>query len=187
MFEVLLLVAVLIIGFLTVMTDSLMRTVIFSGTFSLITAMAYVYYNAPDVALAEAAIGVGLATIMYLVAVKKVRVYDVLYINEAIENFDDSDIEAVQETLIRPLELFIEKTEELEPTIAYTNKEAAYYQEKAEHDFIICQRNNLTYLCGKTTDEVFQDIIANMNDILCDIEDIRVVYLDQEVTMGESE
>lgn len=187
MFEGLLLVAVIIVGFLTVMTDSLMRTIIYSGTFSLITAMAYLYYNAPDVALAEAAIGVGLSTIMYLVAVKKVRVYDVLYINEEIEGFDDSDINSVQDTLIRPLEIFIEKTEELEPNIAYTNKEAAYYQEKADHDFIICQRDNLTFLCGKTTDDVFQDIIANMNDILHDIENIRVVYLDQEGMNGESQ
>lgn len=71
MFQSFLLLVLLALACVTVFSDNLRRSIIFLGSFSLTIALVYLHYNAPDVALAEAAIGVGLSTIMYLVALKK--------------------------------------------------------------------------------------------------------------------
>lgn len=85
------------------------------------------------------------------------------------------------ETIVRPLELFLERTEEIEPQIAYTNQSLEHTVKENKHDFIIERRGNLTYLHGDTTDPVFQDIIANMNEVIKDVSEIRIVFRDQEV------
>lgn len=178
------LISLLILGIATVTTNNLLRTVIYSGAFSLVMALAFLYYNAPDVALAEAAIGVGLSTIMYLVSLKKIRVYDICYVDESVEEFDDDNINAAQDRVLRPLEYFIERTEELEPQLAYSNQDIQSILDN-DHDVIIHQQDELIYFYGKTTDTVFQDIVANMNEYIGNMDDIRIVYLDQEVSWND--
>lgn len=185
MFEFILLGTILVLGFATVQTENLLRTVIFSGSFSLLMALAYLYYNAPDVALAEAAIGVGLSTVIYLVSLKKIRVYDIVYINRDIELFDDRHINSIKDSIVRPLEKYIEETVEIEPQITYTDKSVEKLLETDDHDFIIVRKDDLTYLYGYTDDQVFQDIVANMNEVLKDVKDVRIVYRDQEVRTNE--
>ena len=185
MYEIILLISLVILAFVSVQAENLMRTVIYLEVFSLLMALAFLYYNAPDVALAETAIGVGLSTIIYLVAIKKVRVYDLVYIHEGIEHFDDSEIRAIQNSIVRPLEKFIEETVELEPQVTYTDQDIQALLDKDKHDIIIVNKDDLTYLYGYTNDQVFQDIVGNMYDILDSIDDIRVVYRDQEVATNE--
>jgi len=136
MIEAILLVLLMIIALMAVSTDNLLRTIIYSEVFSLILALLFLYYNAPDVALAEAAIGVGLSTIMYLVALKKVQMYDICYVDESAIRFDDDNIHAIQNKVLSSLEKFIEQSEELEPRITYSNYDFNTIAED-EHDIII--------------------------------------------------
>ncbi|EXJ22502.1 hypothetical protein ADIAL_2088 [Alkalibacterium sp. AK22] len=182
MFETFVLLTLLVLACVAVFSDNLRRSIIFLGAFSLTIALAYLHYSAPDVALAEAAIGVGLSTIMYLVALKKVSVYDICYVNEDVEVFDDRQINEIMNSIVRPLELFVERTEEIEPQLAYTNRSLEAVMREDDHDCMIHRKGNLTYIYGDTTDQVFQDIVANLNEIITDIEDIRVIYRD-EVTL----
>lgn len=185
MFEIILLVSLVVLGFSTVQTENLLRTVLFSGSFSLLMATAYLYYNAPDVALAEAAIGVGLSTVIYLVSLKKIRVYDIVYIHEGIEHFDDREINAIKDSIVRPLEKYIEETVEIEPQISYTDQSVKKLLDTDEHDFIIVRSDDLTFLYGYTDDQVFQDMIANLNEVLHEVENVRVIFRDQEVDVDE--
>ncbi|TVP89995.1 Na(+)/H(+) antiporter subunit B [Alkalibacterium sp.] len=179
MFETFILLTLLVLACVSVFSDNLRRSIIFLGAFSLTIALAYLHYNAPDVALAEAAIGVGLSTVMYLVALKKVSVYDICYINEDVETFNDDQINEIMDTIVRPLELFIERTEEIEPQLAYTNRTLDLVMKEDDHDCLIHRKGDLVYIYGDTTDQVFQDIIANLNDVITDISDIRVVFRDE--------
>lgn len=185
MYETILLITIVALGFATVQTENLLRTVLYSGSFSLLMATAYLYYNAPDVALAEAAIGVGLSTIIYLVSLKKIRIYDIMYVRDDIEDFDDRDITEIDKPVVRPLEKYIEGTVELEPQITYTNKSAGDLIKTDKHDLIIVFKDDLTYLYGYSTDQVFQDIIADLNDVFNDVSDIRVIFRDQEMAIDE--
>ena len=184
MFQAFLLIALLVFASFSVFSDNIKRSVIYLGVFSLLMAVTYLHFNAPDVALAEAAIGVGLSTVMYLVATKKISVYDICYVNEDVEVFDDRSINEIMDNVVRPLELFLERTEEIEPQLAYTNHPIEQIMREDSHDVYIQRKGKLTYLYGESTDHVFRDIIANMDEIIRDISDIRVIYTD-EVTTDE--
>lgn len=181
MFQAFLLITLLVFASFSVFSDNIKRSVIYLGVFSLLMAVTYLHFNAPDVALAEAAIGVGLSTVMYLVATKKVSVYDICYVNEDVKVFDDKSIDEIMNNVVRPLEHFLERTEEIEPQLAYTNHPIEKIMREDSHDFYIHRKGQLTYLYGDSTDGVFQDIIANMDDVIRDISDIRVIYTDEVV------
>jgi uncharacterized MnhB-related membrane protein len=56
-----------------VFSKKLLHSLIFLSLFSMLLALKYLTLQAPDVAITEAALGTGLATIVYLVAIKKTR------------------------------------------------------------------------------------------------------------------
>ncbi|GEK89096.1 Na(+)/H(+) antiporter subunit B [Alkalibacterium putridalgicola] len=184
MFQTFLLIALLVFASFAVFSDNIKRSVIYLGVFSLVTAVTYLHYNAPDVALAEAAIGVGLSTVMYLVATKKLSIYDICYVNEDVETFNDQSIGEIMDTVVRPLERFLERTEDFEPQLAYTNHPIEQIMQEDDHDIYIHRKGDLTYLYGNKSDQVFQDIVANMHEVIRDNQDIRVIYID-EVTDSE--
>jgi energy-converting hydrogenase B subunit D len=63
--------SILVSGFLAVLLDNLMAAMISAGLASLFAAVSYVLLAAPDVAMAEAAIGSGLATLIFLYTIRK--------------------------------------------------------------------------------------------------------------------
>jgi uncharacterized MnhB-related membrane protein len=63
--------SILVSGVLAVCLDNLMAAMISAGLASLFAAVSYVLLAAPDVAMAEAAIGSGLATLIFLYAIRK--------------------------------------------------------------------------------------------------------------------
>jgi uncharacterized MnhB-related membrane protein len=64
----LLLLALLVLGF-----RNPLSSVIVLAVFSLICALLFFVLNAPDLAIAEAAVGAGLATALFVHAVRKTR------------------------------------------------------------------------------------------------------------------
>ncbi|MBN3801664.1 DUF4040 domain-containing protein [Paraburkholderia sp. Ac-20336] len=74
MFDLLLLLicaSILASGLLAVCLKNLMAAMVSSGLASLFAALAFLLLAAPDVAMAEAAIGSGLATFIFLYAIRK--------------------------------------------------------------------------------------------------------------------
>jgi uncharacterized MnhB-related membrane protein len=63
--------SILVSGVLAVLLDSLMAAMISASLASLFAAVSYVLLAAPDVAMAEAAIGSGLAALIFLYAIRK--------------------------------------------------------------------------------------------------------------------
>lgn len=63
--------SILVSGVLAVCLKNLMAAMISAGLASLLAAVSYVLLAAPDVAMAEAAIGSGLATLIFLYAIRK--------------------------------------------------------------------------------------------------------------------
>lgn len=63
--------SILVSGILAVCLRNLMPAMISAGLASLFAAVSYVLLAAPDVAMAEAAIGSGLATLVFLYAIRK--------------------------------------------------------------------------------------------------------------------
>jgi energy-converting hydrogenase B subunit D len=63
--------SILAAGVLAVCLDNLMAAMVASGLASLFAAVSFLLLAAPDVAMAEAAIGCGLATFIFLYAIRK--------------------------------------------------------------------------------------------------------------------
>jgi len=56
-----------------VYTRSLLTAIISSGVISLLASIVYILLAAPDVAMTEAAIGSGLTTVVFLLALKRIH------------------------------------------------------------------------------------------------------------------
>lgn len=64
-------VGILVSGLLAARLSNLMAAMVSAGLASLFAAVSYVLLAAPDVAMAEAAIGCGLATLVFLYAIRR--------------------------------------------------------------------------------------------------------------------
>jgi energy-converting hydrogenase B subunit D len=62
---------ILVSGILAVCLGDLMQAMVSASLASLFAAVSYVLLAAPDVAMAEAAIGSGLATLIFLYAIRR--------------------------------------------------------------------------------------------------------------------
>lgn len=71
LFVLLICASILISGILAVCLKNLMAAMVSAGLASLFAAISYILLAAPDVAMAEAAIGSGLATLLFLYAIRK--------------------------------------------------------------------------------------------------------------------
>jgi uncharacterized MnhB-related membrane protein len=63
--------SILASGLLAVCLNSLMAAMVSAGLASLFAAVCYLLLAAPDVAMAEAAIGSGLSTLIFLYAIRR--------------------------------------------------------------------------------------------------------------------
>jgi uncharacterized MnhB-related membrane protein len=75
-FTIVLGVAMLLFGVLALYLKDLVASVIAAGVLSLFASILYLVLQAPDVALTEAAIGAGLSTMIFLLAIKKTKRYE---------------------------------------------------------------------------------------------------------------
>ncbi len=71
--------SLIVFAILAMQSRSLRNAVIYLSVFSLICSVVYLLLSAPDVAIAEATIGCTLSTILYLVALKKYKIFTVYY------------------------------------------------------------------------------------------------------------
>ncbi len=66
-----LLVLMIGLSIFAIMTKDLMASVIGAGFVSLVASIVYLYLQAPDVAMTEAAIGAGITVFIFMIAIRK--------------------------------------------------------------------------------------------------------------------
>lgn len=69
--QILILIGIVTVAFLALKSRDLLTSVIYLAAMSLMLAAEFYILQAPDVAIAEAAIGAGLATAIYILAIKR--------------------------------------------------------------------------------------------------------------------
>jgi len=72
-FMIFLIVLMIALALFAIKTKDLLSAVIASGFLSLVASIVYLYFQAPDVAMTEAAIGAGITTLIFVVAVRKTK------------------------------------------------------------------------------------------------------------------
>ena len=102
---------------LAIHSNLLRLSVIHLAIFSLLSSLLYLIYAAPELAIAEAVIGSGLVTLLYLAALKRNRVYTVAVVSdEHRDNFTDRYLNHVERSraLTEIREFFIRREYEVQ-------------------------------------------------------------------------
>ena len=157
-----------VVAVMVVQTDKLRRAVVYLGVLSMIGAYSYLLYAAPDVAIAEAVIGSTLSTILFLVALKKYRVFTIYYVHPAARHLDDREIRRSRGSLLHLAERFLTERE-LEPQIIYTVESPSAIQETHHHDLIIERDGHEVKFHGPAhsylTEGIMDHIQGHMRDL----------------------
>ena len=69
----LILVLLIILGVFSLQSKDLFNAVIYLAIFSLLSALLFYLLHAPDVAIAEAAVGAGVATVIFILVIRKTQ------------------------------------------------------------------------------------------------------------------
>ncbi|GAB6089336.1 Na(+)/H(+) antiporter subunit B [Spirochaeta dissipatitropha] len=159
MVEFLLLASIVLLALLALYTETLRIAVICFSVFSLITSFLYVFYQAPDVAIAEAVMGSGLITLLYLTALKRYRVYSVCYTNTDFPTVSDRDIiEGTRKgELVREIEDFC-YARELAPQLVFTPQPVREILQSGRHDLIIHQSGDKITILGNSENFVIDEL-----------------------------
>lgn len=138
--DTVLLLMTVFLAVVAVWTRILRHAVIFLGIFSFICSFLYLYYGAPDVAIAEAVIGSGLVMLLYLTAIKRYRTYSVVVAYEGAEKIEDARMQELaaseQGRLLSEIERFC-LSRELEPEIVYSREDVERILSDGRYDLIV--------------------------------------------------
>ncbi len=145
MIQQIVLLLLVIFAVITVQTDKLRRAAVYMGVFSLLISVCFLFYSAPDAALAEAVIGCALSMILYLVALQKYRVFTVYYTDEDSLQLKDSHMHRKKGNVLKIIENYCAERE-LEPHIILTAEKLSEIDSKYTYDVVIRKKDNISYI-----------------------------------------
>jgi len=161
------LILLVLMALVTIQTQKLRNAVIYMGVFSLSISFVYMFYNAPDVAIAEAVIGSTLATILYMVALQKYKIFTVYIHVEEGEVSDEHFTNYSNREFISLVEVFCAK-QELEPQIIYTIEDVEHIMENHKYSLIIKEDDGKLKLIGHPENFKMDDLETYMTNAAVD-------------------
>ena len=172
--DAILLLLVVVLAAATIWTRILRHAIIFVGVFSLIISYLYLYYGAPDVAIAEAVIGSGLVMLLYLTAIKRYRTYTVCVVDETVDRIEDATIYDLsvsrQGRVLEEIERFC-LSRELEPQIVFTPETVESVQQDGRYDLIVRREAEDVTVMGRNdnflVDELEMLFILHSQELSC--------------------
>jgi uncharacterized MnhB-related membrane protein len=144
----------ILFAIMAIETAVLRHAVIYAGIYSLLCSFVYLLYQAPDVAIAEAVIGCTLSTVLFLVAIRKYKVYRVYYCYSAATSKKKHDIIKKARHILTNFSLSIE----LELDFILSKNTAAQVITHSSYDLIIEQNQNQLTIFGDVTNYHFEEI-----------------------------
>lgn len=132
------LIALIIFSLAAVQTRYLRHAVIYLGVFSLTISFVFLLYNAPDVAIAEAVVGSTIATILYLVALQKYKIFTIYYQVQENEDCVKEQYSKYKLQLLKTLEKFCTKNE-LEAQVIFSSLSLDQILSKHQYALIVVE------------------------------------------------
>lgn len=152
-------VLMVIFAIASIQSDSLRQSVIYLSVFSLLCSFAYALYQAPDVAIAEAVIGCTLSTVLYLVAIKKYRVFRIYYSNQVtiLEKIPETNI--LRANLVTMTDAYL-KDLELEMDLIHTKHSFDEIDGLHEYDVIVEHTNEGIRMYGAQSNYLYDGLTS---------------------------
>lgn len=160
--------SLIIFAILAVQSRSLRNAVICLSVFSLVCSIVYLLLNAPDVAIAEATIGCTLSTILYLVALKKYRIFTVYYNCYFNDEIHLASLQKERDQIHRILRDFA-TSQELQLDLINTATSFTKLKESATCDVVIFHSPNGIWLHGIKNSYQYQkllELLKNQGDLV---------------------
>lgn len=138
MLEFLVMAIMAVFAILAIHTRQLRLAIIYLAVFSLLTALLYLLFAAPELAIAEAVIGSGLVSLLYLAALKRNRVYTIAMVLVPMpDRLLDSMHQAVEQSLaLQEIRRFFVQRE-VEVQLVFTNLPLAAARLDAHFDLVL--------------------------------------------------
>lgn len=156
----LVLIVMVIFAILAIQTKILRRSVIYLTVFSLLCSFAYLLFQAPDVAIAEAVIACTLSTVLFLVALRKYTIFRVYYIipepGEQVDYISKKEFMDELSDFLYGMELELDLIE--------TNLSVEEINEHHAYDMIVENINNAVVLSGSSANYHYVEIATHMID-----------------------
>lgn len=150
-------ILIIVLALLTLQTKRLRKAVIYLCAFSLVSSLVYILYMAPDVALAESIIGSTLSTILFLVALKKYKIFRIYCTASEEDRLTPNHID-----LISDLKHFAVE-EEIELDIINTTHKFEEILEQSSYDAIIESKDDIYYIYGDNDNYHYENIHKKLN------------------------
>lgn len=133
--------------------------VIYLAVFSLLAAFLYLLYAAPELAIAEAVIGSGLVTLLYLAALKRNKVYTIAVLTEGqTYRLTDAYINYIENSrAMREIKHFFE-LREYEPQIVFTEKPLDAALSDPRFDLVVQEEKNGIVAYGSDASYVVEEL-----------------------------
>lgn len=145
------LISMVIFAIAALQSVSLRRSVVYLSVFSLLCSFAYLLYQAPDVAIAEAIIGCSLSTVLYLVAIKKYRIFRIYYSGQKNSTLQNNLIIAINAHL---------NNLELELDLIYTHHTFSDSSHFHNYDVIIEDTSDGIKMYGSKSNYLYEGLMA---------------------------
>lgn len=148
-----------VFALLAIRSSLLRLAVIHLAVFSLLAAFLYLLYAAPELAIAEAVIGSGLVTLIYLAALKRNKVYTIAVLAEGYRSrLSDSYMKYMEKTkALQEIKRFFE-LREFEPQIVYSEKSLQEALEDSLFDLIILEEKDEIVAYGSDESFVVEEL-----------------------------
>jgi len=176
-------ISLIVFAFAAVQTPKLRRAVIYLAVFSASSAFVYVLLGAPDAALAEAVIGSTIATVIYLSALQKYKVFTIYYTNELRQEYRQSELFRRRNTVLQKLESFC-SGKDLEAQIFYTTESLDDVMNKHGWDLVVRRNKNSFTIYGSDQNYHIEDMKQYISD---NFGDLRKVGYTFDMHIGRTE
>ncbi len=159
MIEGLTLLLMMLFALLAIQASLIRIAVIHLAAFSVLTAFLYLQFAAPELALAEAAIGSGLVTLLYLAALKRNKVYTIAVLAEGHRyRSTDAYIHYVERLrAVREIRQFFERRE-LEPQFIFSEKTLEEALADSAFDLVIREEHDRLTAHGSSDSFVLEEL-----------------------------
>jgi len=150
--------SLIVFAIIAIQTSILRNAIIYLSVFSLLCSAVYLLLGAPDVAIAEAVIGCTLSTILYLVALKKYRIFTVYYRTISQEVNDIERLKHEKEELKSLLTTYCRK-KELQLDLINTTSNFKQIMDSVSYDVIIVHTKKGLWLNGFRNSYQYTELI----------------------------
>lgn len=174
------LILLVVFSIAAIQTRYLRHAVIYLGVFSLSISFVFLLYSAPDVAIAEAIVGSTIATILYLVALQKYKIFSIYYRLNPEEDSTKEHYSKYKLQLLKTLEKFCNK-QELEAQIIYTSQSLDSILSKQQYALILEESEGELIIYGHHENYQLENLNIFLDKEIHFKQPYRIVAIEEEI------